>query len=104
MIQPEDPLITNQLIQSCISVLAESHCRTWDDIPSLIDMVRKKPAPAPIAFISLAEAADRIGVSTRTLRRYVAAGTIKAHRVGPRLLKIDPDDLNALYAPVGAGH
>ena len=47
-------------------------------------------------MISLAEAADRIDVSTRTLRRYIAAGRLTGYRVGPRLIKIDPTELAQL--------
>ena len=47
-------------------------------------------------LISLAEAADRVAVSTRTLRRYIAAGRLTAYRVGLRLIKIDPNELDQL--------
>jgi excisionase family DNA binding protein len=47
-------------------------------------------------LISLAEAADRLDVSTRTLRRYIAAGRFTGYRVGPRLIKIDPTELDQL--------
>lgn len=52
-------------------------------------------------LIGLQEAADICGVSYRTLRRWIAAGRIKAVRVGPRLLKIDAADLDSLLQPVG---
>lgn len=52
-------------------------------------------------LISLAEAAERADVSVRTIRRYISAGRIPAHRVGPRLIKIDARDLDALLSPVG---
>ncbi|HEX5494447.1 MAG TPA: excisionase family DNA-binding protein, partial [Mycobacteriales bacterium] len=35
-------------------------------------------------YESLTEAADRIGVSTRTVRRWIAAGQLPAYRMGPR--------------------
>jgi excisionase family DNA binding protein len=41
-------------------------------------------------LISLAEAADHLDVSTRTLRRYIAAGRLTGYRVGPRLIKMAP--------------
>ena len=47
-------------------------------------------------MISLAEAADRLDVSARTLRRYIAAGRLTGYRVGPRLIKIDPTELAQL--------
>lgn len=43
--------------------------------------------------ISLQEAAATYGVSTRTLRRYISAGRLTAYRIGPRLIRLDPDEL-----------
>ena len=52
-------------------------------------------------LIGLQEAADRCGVHYRTMRRYVAAGRLNAVRVGPRLLKVNAADVDALLRPVG---
>jgi excisionase family DNA binding protein len=41
--------------------------------------------------VSIATVADQLGVSTRTVRRYVASGRLTAYRVGPRLLRVDAD-------------
>ena len=54
-------------------------------------------------LVSLAIAAQSADVSQRTIRRYIASGRLRAFRVGPRLLKIDLDDLAALLTPVGGG-
>jgi len=51
-------------------------------------------------WLSIADAADRLGVSTKTIRRYIAAGTIRAERVGPRLIRIDVASLDALGKPL----
>ncbi|MDQ1306118.1 MAG: hypothetical protein QG671_1950 [Actinomycetota bacterium] len=53
-------------------------------------------------LIGLQEAADRCGVCYRTIRRYVASGRLNAVRVGPRLLKVNAADVEALKLPVGA--
>lgn len=45
-------------------------------------------------MLTLAEAADFIGVSTRTLRRKIQTGELTAHRFG-RLLRISEADLTA---------
>ncbi|MGV0991097.1 MAG: excisionase family DNA-binding protein [Mycobacterium sp.] len=42
-------------------------------------------------IISIAEVAKELGVSPRTVRRYISDGRIIAYRVGPRLLRIDAD-------------
>jgi excisionase family DNA binding protein len=52
-------------------------------------------------LIGLQEAADILGVSYRSMRRYVAADRLPAYRIGPRLLKVDIADLDALRLPVG---
>lgn len=54
-------------------------------------------------LIGIQEAADRLGVSYRTVRRWIAAGRLTAVRVGPRLLKVSAADLDALMQPVGGG-
>lgn len=43
--------------------------------------------------ITMQEAADTYGVSTRTIRRYIAAGTLTAYRVGPRMIRLDPEQV-----------
>lgn len=53
----------------------------------------------PAKLISLAVAAERTDVSVKTLRRHIAAGKLRAYRVG-RLIKIDPDDLTTLLVKV----
>lgn len=52
-------------------------------------------------LIGLQEAADRTGLSYRTIRRYIASGQLNAVRVGPRLLKVDAADVDKLMRPVG---
>ena len=47
-------------------------------------------------LISMTEAAARLDISTRTLRRYIAAGRLTAYRIGPRLIKIDAAELDQL--------
>lgn len=54
-------------------------------------------------LIGLTEAADRCGVHYRTIRRWIAAGQLRAVRVGPRLLKVDAAQLDAMMRPLGGG-
>lgn len=44
---------------------------------------------------SLADAAAYAGVTPKTIRRRIADGTVPAYRMGPRLLRVDLDDLDA---------
>ncbi|WP_448395896.1 helix-turn-helix domain-containing protein [Mycolicibacterium pulveris] len=47
-------------------------------------------------LISTAVAAKRLGISPNTIRKYVAAGLISCRRVGPKLLKFDPNEVDRL--------
>ena len=51
-------------------------------------------------MVSLAEAAELAGVSTKTLRRRIADGILPAYRTGPRLIRLDPADLLELMKPM----
>ena len=45
-------------------------------------------------MVSIA-AADHYGVSQQTVRRWIASGKITAQRVGPRLIRIDLDEIES---------
>lgn len=47
-------------------------------------------------YESLSQAATRTGLSTRTLRRRISAGQLAAYRNGPRVIRLDPDDVDRL--------
>ena len=51
-------------------------------------------------YESLAQAAERTGISVRTLRRRIAEGRLTAYRCGPRLLRVDTEEVDALMKPV----
>ena len=51
------------------------------------------------SYESLAQAADRTGISIRTLRRHIAAGDLSAYRCG-RLVRLDPDEVDRMMVPV----
>lgn len=52
-------------------------------------------------WLSPAEASQYLGVTTRTLRIYVANGDLSAHRVkGSRLIRIRQSELDAMLVPV----
>jgi excisionase family DNA binding protein len=51
-------------------------------------------------LVSLATAAAYADVSTRTLRRYIAQGRLTGYRVGPRLVKVDLNELQNLASPI----
>jgi excisionase family DNA binding protein len=60
---------------------------------------RKTPAP-PRRYAPLADAAEYSRLSIKTLRRYIVNGTITGYRTGPKLLRVDLDELDRLVRPV----
>jgi excisionase family DNA binding protein len=50
--------------------------------------------------ISVNEAAESLDCSPRTIRRYIASGLLPAYRMGPRLIRIDPAELDAMLHKV----
>ncbi|KXF51067.1 hypothetical protein AXA44_15475 [Rhodococcus sp. SC4] len=51
-------------------------------------------------YLTLTQALKYCGVGERTLKRAVSDGSLRAYRVGPRLLRFDPADLDAWAVPV----
>ena len=47
-------------------------------------------------FESLSSAAERTGLSSRTLRRRIASGDLAAYRSGARIIRVDPDDVDRM--------
>ena len=48
-------------------------------------------------FFTIAEVADRLGVATRTTRRWIKSGALVVHRVG-RVVRIAEGDLRVFLA------
>jgi excisionase family DNA binding protein len=51
-------------------------------------------------LLTLAEAAEYAAVSERSIRRYIASGRLIAYRAGPRLIRIDRAELDAMLQPI----
>ncbi len=54
----------------------------------------KRTTPARRPMFTLTEACAYIGVSDRTLRRYIADGKLKVSRINARVIRIDPAELD----------
>lgn len=50
---------------------------------------------------SIKQAAEFLGVDVRTIRRWISQGRLIAHRVGPRLIRIDRESILKLASPIG---
>ena len=55
------------------------------------------------AHLSIRQVAEYWGVSDRTVRRYIADGTISAARIGPKLVRIDRAQVESLDKVIPAG-
>lgn len=49
---------------------------------------------------SLAEAAEYAHCSTKTIRRRISEGALTGYRMGPRLLRVDLNELDAMLRPI----
>ena len=51
--------------------------------------------PTRAIYVSLRQAAECLSVSVKTIRRWIAAGTLPAYRCGKRAIRIRLEDLEA---------
>ena len=51
-------------------------------------------------YETLAQAAGRTGVSTKTLRRRISEGHLTGYRLGSRLIRLNPAEVDALLRPI----
>jgi excisionase family DNA binding protein len=56
--------------------------------------------PKKKQLVSLAVAAEASSLSDKTLRRYISQGRIHGYRAGPKLIRVDLDEINALLQPI----
>ena len=70
------------------------------------NMMTMKMQQDPMASYSLAEAAEILGVTDRTLRNYIARGKLPAYRIGARVVRVRRTDLESLFhrIPVASGN
>ena len=47
-------------------------------------------------LLTLAEASRMLGLSDKTIRRYIASGTLTGYRIGPRALRVDALEVRSL--------
>lgn len=49
-------------------------------------------------YLTVQEAAVRLRCSTKTIRRYVATGQLTGYRVGPTMLRLRANELDAMVS------
>ena len=60
-----------------------------------------KPIPQHQRLSSLNSAAEYAGVHVKTIRRWISAGRLTGYRLGPRLIKVDLTEIDAMLQPIG---
>jgi len=59
-----------------------------------------KPSQPARRYVPIAVAAGSVGVSQKTIRRRIADGSLTGYRMGPRILRVDLNELDALIRPI----
>jgi excisionase family DNA binding protein len=54
----------------------------------------------PRTWITIEQAAEQLGVSKRTIRRYISDGFLPAYRVADHYIRIAQDDLDQMMVPI----
>jgi excisionase family DNA binding protein len=65
----------------------------------LIPEVAKRLGLGP--YLSMTETAELLGCTTRTIRQMVADGRLRAHRLGPKFVRLRSDEVLAALQPYG---
>lgn len=55
-------------------------------------------------LVTLADAAETLGVSVRTVRRLIAHGYLEGYRVGPRAIRVRAADVEAVLTRMPEGY
>ena len=58
------------------------------------------PITSAPRWVTIAEAADALSVSIKTIRRRIADGSLDARRIGPRLIRVNLASLELVGEPV----
>jgi len=67
-------------------------------------MPRATAIPIPERrLVTIAQAANFAACNPRTIRRRIADGSLAGYRMGPRLVRVDLGELDALLRPIPAG-
>jgi len=60
----------------------------------------KQLAQPPRRYLTLSDAAEWLSLDEKTLRRWVSQGRLTAYRVGPKLIRLDADEIENMVRVV----
>lgn len=58
------------------------------------------PATIEKRLVSIADAAKHLAVNPKTIRRQISRGDLTGYRAGPRLIRVDLNELDAMLRPI----
>jgi len=58
-------------------------------------------APARRRYVKIADAAEYLGVTERTVRNMIADGRLTGYRCGARLVRVDLNEIDEAMRPFG---
>jgi excisionase family DNA binding protein len=70
-------------------------------MPANKSKVRLQAVNGGRRYAKLAEAAEYLGVTDRTIRQMIADGRLTGYRSGSRLVRVDLNELDAAMQPFG---
>lgn len=64
-------------------------------------MPASTPPDRPVGrFVTIRQAAQHAAVCTKTIRRRIADGSLTGYRLGPRVLRVDLNEVDAMLKPI----
>jgi excisionase family DNA binding protein len=63
-------------------------------------MPTQSPPKSARRLAPISVAADYAAVSTKTIRRWISSGRVAGYRAGPRLIRVDLAELDAMLRPI----
>ncbi len=63
---------------------------------------RRLAARGKSPFVTQVEADEYLGVTDRTIRQMIADGRLRAYQLGPRVIRLRLDEIEAAMQPVGS--
>ncbi len=84
---------------------------TTSGADSSIRSIRRSCVPAPTItpiphrrrYVSIADAAEYLGVTDRTIRQMIVDGRLTGYRNGAKLIRLDLNEIDAAMEPFGGG-
>lgn len=53
-------------------------------------------------LMTLAQTSEKLSLDQKTIRRYIATGRLTGYRIGPRAIRVDADEVEALCTRIPA--